>query len=203
MANANAIAAVGKSLARLLNARFAEAPLPVPDKTTHAFLVRTEDLDPKFNGSIIQRPALSIYLYRVDFNKAMRAAWSAVGHQDGRSHLPLDLHFLMTAWAENAEHEHAILGRTLQCLDSLPVISGPLLHQAGDWANDEAIQLVLEELPTEAFMRTFDSLPFDYRLSIPYIGRILRIDGRETRAAPDVTAAIAGLVPGVKAGRIP
>lgn len=196
MANANAIAAVGRSLERLLTARFAEVPVPVPGRTTRAFLVRTEDFDPKATNSVIQRPALSIFLYRVDFNKTMRAAWSGVGHQDGRSHLPLDLHFLMTAWAENAEHEHAILGRTLQCLDGLPVITGPLLQQSGDWSDDEAIQLVLEEIPTEAVMRTFDSLPLDYRLSIPYIGRVVRIDGREVRVAPDVTTAVAGLIPG-------
>ena len=197
MANANAISAVGRSLERLLTARFAEPPVPVPTKTTRAFLVRTEDFDPKNHNTIIVRPSLSIFLYRVDFNKTMRAAWSAVGHQDGRSHLPVDLHFLMTAWAENAEHEHAILGRTLQCLDSLPVISGPLLQQSGEWADDEAIQMVLEELTTEAVMRTFDSLPLDYRLSIPYIGRIVRIDGRDTRLAPDVTTAVTGVIPAV------
>ena len=41
------------------------------------------------------------------------------------------------------------------------------------------------------------SLPLDYRLSIPYIGRVVRIDGRETRVASDVTTAVAGLVPGI------
>lgn len=197
MANAHAIAAVGRSLERLLTARFAEGPVPVPGKTTRAVLVRTEDFDPKAQTTVITRPALSIFLYRVDFNKTMRAAWSAVGHQDGRSHLPVDLHYLMTAWAENAEHEHAILGRTLQCLESLPVIAGPLLQQSGGWSDDEAIQLVLEEISTEAVMRTFDSLPLDYRLSIPYIGRIVRIDGREAHPAPDVTTAVMGVVPGV------
>ena len=196
MANENAIAAVGRSLERLLTLRFAEAPVPVPTRTTRAFLVRTEDFDPKNTNTIVIRPALTIFLYRVDFNKTMRAAWSAIGHQDGRSHLPVDLHFLMTAWAENAEHEHAILGRAMQCLDSLPMIAGPLLQQSGDWADDEAIQMVLEEIPTEAVMRTFDSLPLDYRLSVPYIARVIRIDGRETRIAPDVTTSIAGLIPG-------
>jgi hypothetical protein len=195
MANANAIAAVGRSLERLLTLRFAEAPIPVPSRTTRAFLVRTEDFDPKATTSVIQRPGVSIFLYRVDFNKTMRAAWSAVGHQDGRSHLPLDLHYLLTAWGDNAEHEHAILGRAMQCLDGVPVLTGPLLHQSGDWSDDEAIQMLLEEIPTEAVMRMFDSLPLDYRLSVPYVVRVIRIDGRDTRVAPDVTTAIAGVVP--------
>ena len=195
MANSDALAVVGRSLERFLNLRFAEPPVPVPNKTTRAFLVRTEDFDPKTLSSVIQRPALSLFLYRVDFNKMMRAAWSAVGHQDGRAHLPLDLHFLMTAWADNAAFEHAILGRTLQAFESTPILSGPLLQQAGDWQPGEAVQLLLEEITTEAVMRTFDSLPTDYRLSIPYVARVVRVDSRERTASPDVTTAVAGLVP--------
>ena len=108
----------------------------------------------------LQPPMLSIFLYRVDFNKAMRAGWSGVGSLDGRSHLPLDLHFLLTAWAANAEFELRILGRAMQCLETYPSLSGPLL--AGpSWATGDSVQVVLEEISTEAVMRTFDSLPYD------------------------------------------
>jgi hypothetical protein len=68
----------------------------------------------------------------------MRAAWSGVGHRDGRSHLPLDLHFLVTAWAGNPEHEQVLLGRTLQVFEMLPILSGPLLLCHGEWAAGEA-----------------------------------------------------------------
>ena len=148
------------------------------------------DFDP--NSEAIGTPALSIFLYRVDFNKTMRAAWSAVGHRDGRAHLPLDLHFLMTAWGSNAQEEHTIIGRTLQTLELTPILSGPLLYDIAQWDPNDAIQLVLEEISTEAVMRTFDSLPTDYRLSIPYIARVIRIDG-ERHAAPPVLDAITGI----------
>ena len=115
MANFNSIAAAGKSLERLLTAAFADPPIPVPGKTTKAYLVRTEDFDRNAISTVIVRPALSIFLYRVDFNKTMRAAWSGVTAHDGIPHLPLDLHFLLTPWGDNAESEGAILGRAMQC----------------------------------------------------------------------------------------
>jgi len=195
VANLNSVAATGRSLERLLNHAFAEPPVPVPGHDSHAFLIRTEDFDQTNNQSIIQRPALSIFLYRVDFNKTMRAAWSGVGYLDGQAHLPLDLHFLLTPWAENAEDEHAILGRAVQCLDSTPILSGPLLHASGAWLANEAVNVVMDELSTEAVMRTFDSLPSDYRISVPYIARVVRLDGRQVRPAQPVTTLVNGKLP--------
>ena len=195
MANFNSIPATGRSIERLLNTAFAQAPIPVPGRTTRANLVRTEDFDRTSISTIIVRPALSIFLYRVDFNKTMRAAWSGVTHQDGRPHLPLDLHFLLTPWADNAEAEGAILGRAMQALDATPILNGPLLHQSGDWAPNESVNLLMDEISTEAVMRTFDSLAADYRISVPYIARVVRLDGQRATPAPDVTTLIKGATP--------
>ena len=193
MAGFAAIASAGKSIERIVNAAFSSLE-PVPGKTTKAVLVRTNDFDTHKNKGTIGNPALSIYLYRADFNKTMRAAWSAVGSHDGLAHLALDLHFLMTAWADNAEFEHRILGRTMQALETTPVLSGPLLDASGEWSPTESVQLVLEEISTEAVMRTFDSLPTDYRLSIPYIARMVRIDSLKAVGPPPVTTVISGTV---------
>ncbi|MBZ5558137.1 MAG: DUF4255 domain-containing protein [Acidobacteriia bacterium] len=195
MASYQSIAAVGKSIERLLNAAFAEDPVPVDNKTTRAYLVRSEDFDRTSAATIIVRPALSIFLYRVDFNKTMRAAWAGVTANDGLPHLPLDLHFLLTPWGDNAEAESAILGRAMQCLDSAPILSGPLLHQSGEWQPGDAIQLLMDEISTEAVMRTFDSLEADYRVSVPYIARVIRLDGRKAAPPPDVTTVVAGARP--------
>jgi hypothetical protein len=194
MASFHSISATGKSLERLLAAAMAEMPVPVDGKTTRAFLIRTEDFD-QTAKSIILRPAVSIFLYRVDFNKTMRAAWSGVTAHDGLPRLPLDLHFLLTPWAENAETEHAILGRAMQCLDANPILSGPLLHPSAEWAPNEAVHLVIDEISTEAVMRTFDSLPADYRISVPYIARAVRLDGRQAAPAPPVTTLVTGKTP--------
>jgi Pvc16 N-terminal domain len=188
------IAAVGKSIEMLLTAGFTEFQ-PVGGSNTKAVLVHTIDFETNNVANNIGSPALSIFLYRVDFNKVMRAAWSAAAEQDGRSHLGLDLHYLLTPWAENAEDDHRVLGRAMQCLESTPILSGPLLHSSGEWDAGESIQIVLEEVSTEAVMRIFDSLPTDYRLSVPYIARVMRIDGRVATPEAPVITTITGAVP--------
>lgn len=195
MSNYAGIAAAGKSIERLLNLRFSQDE-PVSGSPTRAVLVRTTDLVGDQVEAVVRAPGLSLYVYRVDFNKTMRAAWSAVGAQDGRARLPLDIHFLVSPWAANAEDELRILGKAMEIFESTPILSGPLLDPSGDWAPNESIQLVLEEVSTEAVMRTFDSLPTDYRISVPYIARVVRLDAR--RAEPDlpVLTAVVGAVPG-------
>jgi len=199
MAGHPSIAAVGRSLERLLTAAFAESDFGVAG--TRAVLARTEDFATANLAATIPAPALSIFLYRVDFNKTMRAAWSAVGFHDGRSHLPLDLHYLITPWGENAQDEHAILGKALEFLERNPILTGPLLHPTGTWQPHEAVQIVLEEVSTEAVMRTFDSLPTDYKLSVPYIARVVRLESARARPAPDVVEVTTGAVPDALAPR--
>jgi len=194
MAGFAAIAATGKSIERFLTAAFAQAQ-PIDGRTTRAVLATTTDFEPGTVASLIAAPAVSVFLYRVDFNKTMRAAWSAVGTYDGRGRLGLDLHYLVTAWADNAEHEHLILGRALQCMETTPMLAGPLLYPSGGWSASEAVQLGMEDIPTEALMRTFDSLPVKYRLSVPYVARVVRIDSLLARPDVPVTTVVDGLIP--------
>lgn len=205
MAGFKSIGAVGKSIESLLNVAFAD-DAPVASGTTHAVLIRTDDLDLASGSTIISpTPALSILLYRVDFNKTIRPGWSAVGNVDGQSHLPVDLHYLMTAWADNAEDEHQIIGRMMQTLETVGALSGPLLYPTGDWLPGEAVQLYLEDMATDDLMRTFDSLQCDFRLSVPYIARVVLISGSMAQAAdqviepldvpaPDSTAVVTGVL---------
>ena len=196
MAGFAGIAATGKSIERLLNAAFAEEE-PVPGKKTRAVLVRTSDFEETNAATNIGSPALSVFLYRVDPNKVMRAAWSAVGSLDGTAHFAVDLHFILTPWADNAEFEQRILGKAMQCLETTPQLSGPLLHPSADWAANETVQVVSEDIPPEAMLRAFDSLPTDYRLSVAYVARVVRIDGREATPTPPATTVVAGAVPTV------
>ena len=180
MADFTSIAAVSSSLVRYLDLCFRQQE-PINGKNTTVRLVRTEDLNRELS-TLITLPSLSVFLYRVDFNKVMRAAWSALSRYDGKTHLPLDLHFLLIAWGENADHEFRILGRALECMEETPILSGPLLDPIAPWETNESVQLCLENLSTEDVMRTFDSLPVDYKLSIPYVARITVIDGNTDQA---------------------
>jgi hypothetical protein len=196
MAGYGGIAAVGKSLERMLNRAFDERQ-PISGVTTRAVLIRTDDLISKNQPIAIGANALSIFLYRVDFDRIMRTAWSAAGSGEGRGVLALMLHFLLTPWADNAEHEQLILGRAMQEIEFIPTLSGPLLYappipfaDEPQAATTEAVNFMLEEISTEALMRIFDSLPTDYRVSVPYVARVVRIATREVRPDPPVTDAL-------------
>lgn len=191
MADFNSIAAVSNSLVRFLDLSFREQQ-PIVGRNVPVRLLRTRDLDAD-NSELITLPSLSVFLYRVDFNKVMRGAWSAASAYDGRSHLPLDLHYLIIPWGENADHEYRILGRVLQSLEDTPILSGPLLDPITDWAPNESIQICLEDLPTEDVMRTFDSLPLDYKLCIPYVARIAVIHGLRDDQDPHSASATLGI----------
>jgi hypothetical protein len=191
MSDFSIISSASSSIARYLSFCFSQKP-PIDNKATNVLLVRTEDLElANSNESLITSPCLTLCLYRIDFNKVMRAAWSSAAHVDGEAHLPLDLHFLLTAWASNAENEYKILGRAMQCIENTPILSGPLLDPiADDWSPQDSIQFCMEELTNEEIMRIFDSLPVDYKLSIPYVARVVVLDGGENYLDTEVTSVV-------------
>jgi hypothetical protein len=201
MASFECLAATGESIVRLLNTSFEEeSPIAGASPRPRAVLIRTEDMENiGQEGSAIRPPALSVFFYRVDYNHATRAGWSSVGSQNGRAHLPLDLHFLITAWAGNAEHELLILGRAMQCLESTPSLAGPLLARGAGSAPNDSIQILMEEISTEAVMRTYDSLPHDYKLSVPYVARVVRLDSLRATPPPEAITRVLGITsPGEK-----
>jgi hypothetical protein len=194
MADFRSIAAVGKSLKSYLDAGFAEQqPVSEPGFLATAEVIQTEAL--KDLEAAHGQPVISLLLYRVDFDKTMRASWSAVGSIDGNVHLPLDLHYLATAWADNAEHEHLLIGRTMELIEEIGALSGPLLSPEAGWTANEAVQLCLEEVNTDDLMRTFESLACDFRLSIPYLARIVVLSTANGTATPDVLTHVQGLRP--------
>ncbi len=191
------IAATGRSLERYLTACFA-ADEPVDGEVTTAVLVGTADFDVG-NAEEISTPALALFLYRVEVNKTMRAAWSAAAYLDGISHLPLDLHFLLTAWADNAEHEQLILGKAMTCIETTPILTGPLLSPSVDWEPAEALQVTPEDLALEEQVRLFDSIGVGFRLSVGYLVRVVRADGLALPRETLVATLAGGTVPSGRA----
>ncbi len=205
MANHMGIAAVGRSIERYLNHCFGELdPItgsdagsspPGGESSTKALLVRTEEFENSSGTGGISIPCVTIFLYRVDYNTTMRAAWSQVGFHDGRAHLPVDLHFLLTPWGTNADHEMRIIGRVIQCLDENPILNGPMLDNLSNWTPHEGVQVCLEDLSTEDIMRIYDSLPVNFKLSVPYVARVLRVDGRRADAGVPTVTVTRGIKP--------
>jgi hypothetical protein len=200
VASFTAISATGKTLERLLNAAFA-VDKPHASKSVKATLVRTNDFDLGDGTSRLAggAPRLSIFLYRVEVDAVTRAGWSAVGSFDGRAHLPLDLHYLLTAWADGPEFEQDILGSAMACLDTSPILSGPLLHPSSAWEPNEGVQVWPEDVGADTLMRIFDSLEANYRVSLPYRARVVRVEGSVAVPPPTVRDVIVGARPGLDA----
>jgi len=196
VANFRCISATGKTIERVLNGAFAaEEPIGTA-QPVKAVLVQSDDFARgKTDAGDIPARSLAIFLYRIEVNKVMRAAWSNVATYDGQAHLPVDLHFLIMAFADNAEWEQQILGRAMQCLETTPSLSGPMLYPTADWAPNEAVHLLVEDLAIDSLLRAFDSLAVDYRLCVPYLARVVRLDGREVVPPPSTSTVITGKVP--------
>ena len=55
------------------------------------------------------------------------------------------------------------------------------------------MQLVVEDIPVDSVMRLFDSLQTDFRLSVPYVARLVRLDARRASSTVPVTTLITGM----------
>ncbi len=86
----------------------------------------------------------------------------------------------------------------MSCLDSHPILSGPLLDPLGSWAPGEAVQICLADLTTEDLMRTFDSLPIDYQLSVLYVARVITLADRSATPDPRTLKLAVGMKPGAR-----
>ncbi|MEO6530350.1 MAG: DUF4255 domain-containing protein [Specibacter sp.] len=177
MAGYQALAAAGLSIVALLNRRFHAVPEAA---SLDAFLASTNELKTmKTNsGQLVHQPAISVYCYRVSVDRETRAGWSAMGSIDGIPRLPLRMHFLIAAWAPNVEDELRYLGLAAQVLEGESILTGPLLDASGQWEAGDSIQVVADDLALDSMSEAFQALSTDYRLSLPYLARVICIDGR-------------------------
>jgi hypothetical protein len=198
MAGYKALAAAGRSIVGLLNLRFAEI-VPVGDPRPTAVLAGTIDFD-QVNSSptaVIRYPAVSLYCYRVCVDRETRPGWSAVASVDGIPRLPLRMHFLIAAWDTVVESELEWLGLAVQVLESEPILTGPVLDTSGGWEPGDAVHVVADDLALDSMSEAFQALTTQYRLSLPYVARVIRIQGRPVQTAEGTATMAAVLGSGV------
>ena len=190
MAGYQALAAVGLSIVALLNRRFHAVPEAA---SLDAFLASTNELKTmKTNsGQLVHQPAISVYCYRVSVDRETRAGVSSLGSIDGIARIPLRMHFLIAAWAPNVEDELRFLGLAAQVLESESILTGPLLDVSGEWAAGDSIQVVSDDLALDSMSEAFQALSTDYRLSLPYLARVICIAGRQQDDGERVTTVAA------------
>ncbi|MFL5493835.1 MAG: DUF4255 domain-containing protein [Gemmatimonadales bacterium] len=131
--------------------------------------------------------ALTLYLYRITMNEHLR---NAPRQGPGGTQVPLsvDLHFLLSAWADKPLAEHTTLAWAMQQLQQRPLLELSSLSPEADWESTDYVQVIPAELSTEDIMRIWDALDPSYRLSVSYIARVIRIDGAVEPDARPVAA---------------
>lgn len=190
MANIAAIRSVGTSLATYLTNAYRDTTFPPnvakPDVTftlTSIGGVRTEEI-PGSDTSV----RVLIFLYRASMNQYLRNAGRQTDPGMRPVPLSVDLHYLFSFWAESGENEQLALAWTMRQLHEVPVLDTSILSREAAWAPDDLIHLIPEEISTEDMMRIWDTLEPDYRLSLSYIARVVRINPDRIRDEREVVA---------------
>ncbi|MDH5625023.1 MAG: DUF4255 domain-containing protein [Nitrospira sp.] len=128
-------------------------------------------------GSTEERgTTLSLYLYRITMNEHVRNVRSTNDLVRVDAPMSVDLHFLLTVWADNALAEQTILAWAMRQLHQRPVLDRSTLSPEGGWDPSDIVHIIPAELSHEDLMRIWDALEPSYRLSLSYSARVVRID---------------------------
>jgi hypothetical protein len=148
MATYQAIAVTGGAILNLL-----EGARPRPEFDNAQFaLFQPADFA---RNTPPMREGVSLLLYRVDVNGATRnqPLRQTADGRFVRPGLPLDLHYLLTAWAETAQKQQRLLGWAMQSIDDHAILPSALLNHSGPepdvFRPEETVELVFETLSVQ------------------------------------------------------
>lgn len=131
---------------------------------------------------------LSLYLYRVLMNEHVRSQPMTRSSSATPLPLSLDLHFLISIWSDSSAAEQTICAWAMDQLHQHPILDVSSLNADGGWRTDDVVQIIPAELTNEDLMRIWDALAPDYRLSLTYIARVIRIDPADAQTGLPVVA---------------
>lgn len=174
MAGPYAIAAVGKAILSLL-----AAAVPKPEFAGAAFEL--------YQSKHLQAPmeeGISLYLHRVVPSVNMRNLPPRVA-VDGRRYkppIPLDLHYLLVAWARDAFKQQRLLGWAIRTLEDTPVLHASLLNQYGPepdtFGEDESVDVLLETLSISDLGVIWDTSKPTMQPCAMYVVRTVLLESR-------------------------
>jgi hypothetical protein len=180
MATFHAIAVTGETIRNLL----AEAWSPDVFPGAQFQLCQATNLvSPPFTDL-----GVSIYLYRVAYNMTRRnlPMRKRLNGQRFKPSLPLDLHFLVTAWARKPEQQWSLLAWALRTVEDAAVLPAGLLNQnAGSdshgaplhvFDDDESVELVGETLSLQDMVSVWEIAKQNQQPSVSVVARSVLID---------------------------
>lgn len=172
MATHHAIAAVSLALKGLLERALPKAGFA----SAKVVLLRPSDLPTGIADGV------SLLLYRVGIdgtqrNQPPRVAADGAGF---RPSLPVDLHYLLTAWSAQADIQQSLLAWAMRVLEDTPRLSGsvinPFMAAPPAFRADESIELMCDPLPLDAWLALADRFAPAIYASMTYVVRLVQID---------------------------
>ena len=173
MATYAAISAVGRSILALL-----EQSRPKPEFEGAKF-----DLYQAVNFKSPMEEGVSLFLYRMAPSTARR---NLTGRTDAKGRrtrrpLPLDLYYLLTAWARTATRQHLLIGWCMRTLEDTPTLTSSFLNEHGrpaadTFLPDETVTLVYEPLSVQDMLNVWEIGKPNIQLSATYVARMVVIE---------------------------
>lgn len=173
MASYKAIAATSRAILGLLQETF---PQKIFGSRAEFKLYHTKDFEAPMGDGI------SLYLYRITINGSVRnlPPRLAADGQRYRPSLPVDLHYLITPWADDVEQQHRLLGWIMRTLENTPILpAGVLNHYTSErdiFAPHETVELICDPLPLQDMINLWENLKPKIQTSITYVARMIALD---------------------------
>jgi uncharacterized protein DUF4255 len=172
MATFQAIAATGQAILGLL----ADA-CPKPEFGAARF-----ELYQVTNFQSPMEEGISLYLYRVGVNGARRNLPPTIGPngQRFRPPIPLDLHYMVSAWARTAVKQQRLLGWAIRTLEDVPIFPAAMLNHYGPeteiFRPGETVELILDQLTLQDLNNLWSATKVTPPLSVNYVARMVGIE---------------------------
>lgn len=176
MARDSAIAVVSRALVGLL-----EDACPRTRFPSAAFrLVQATDLEG--NARPVDQ-GVTVYLFRTLFSTSRRTLPPRTDAQGRRfrASVPVDLQYLVTAWAADVEQQQRLLGWAIRTLDDNPILPAGFLNRfvpGGEnvFGEAETVELLGDQLSLQDQYNVWDVAGHRHQPSVPYTIRQLALE---------------------------
>jgi hypothetical protein len=125
---------------------------------------------------------VSLLLHAVTLNPTRRPVEPRIA-PDGSAFRPavaLDLHYVLTAWAEHPVRQQRLLGWCIRVLADTPTLSAGILNHFGPeddvFRPTETVELIWEPLSTQDLAEVWEGAKSNRRPSATYLARIVEIE---------------------------
>lgn len=138
--------------------------------------------------------AISLTLYRVSINQNQRTPPPRVAASGRRYRpsLPVDLHFLLTAWGRTPERQHELLGWAMRALEDAPLLPASLLNQgqaSAVFRAEEAVDIIAAPVTQQEMVAIWEVAKSQMQLSLTYVARAVLLDSEVELGAPSPVTA--------------